>query len=43
VAAHIRHRETNYDRLLARETGRSDARAQVKHKVDDVMRQWSEN
>jgi len=43
VAAHIRHRETNYDRLLARKTGRSDARAQVKHKVDEVMRQWCDN
>ena len=41
VAAHIRHRETNYDELLAKETGRSTARVQVKHKVDEVMRQWS--
>jgi hypothetical protein len=40
VAAHIRHRETNYDRLLAMETGRRDARAQVKDKVDEVMHQW---
>jgi hypothetical protein len=43
VAAHIRHRETNYDRLLAKETGRRDARAQVKDKVDKVMRRWSHN
>jgi hypothetical protein len=43
VAAHIRHRETNYDRLLAKETGRRDARAQVKDKVDEVMRRWSHN
>jgi len=43
VAAHIRHRETNYDRLLAKETGRRDARAQVKDKVDEVMCRWSDN
>lgn len=42
VAAHVRHRETNYDKLLAKQAGRSVARAQVKHKVDEVMRRWSQ-
>lgn len=41
VAAHVRHRETNYDQLLAKQAGRSAARAQVTHKVDEVMRRWS--
>lgn len=41
VAAHIRHRETNYDRRLARGTGRRDARAYVKQQVDDLLRSWS--
>lgn len=41
VVAHIRHRETNYDGLLAKERGRSQARAHVKHKVDEVVAQWS--
>lgn len=40
VAAHIRHRETNYDELLAAESDRADARAQVKHRVDELMRRW---
>jgi len=40
VAAHIRHRETNYDELLAAQWDRVDARAQVKHRVDALMRRW---
>jgi hypothetical protein len=40
VAAHIRHRETNYDELLATEWDRGDARAQVRYQVDDVLRSW---
>ena len=40
VAAHIRHRETNYDQLLAAESDRADARAQVKHRVDKLLRRW---
>jgi hypothetical protein len=30
VAAHVRHRETNYDELLAGEWGRGEARARVR-------------
>jgi hypothetical protein len=41
VAAHIRHRETNYDRLLSAEWDRVDARAQVKHRVDELLRRWT--
>jgi hypothetical protein len=40
VAAHIRHRETNYDELLAIEWDRADARAQVKQQVDAVLARW---
>jgi len=40
VAAHIRHRETNYDELLAAEWDRADARAQVTHRVDKLLRRW---
>lgn len=40
VAAHIRHRETNYDKLLAADRNRSHARAEVKYKVDEVLRRW---
>jgi len=42
VAAHVRHRETNYDELLAEEWDRGDARAQVRHQVDEVLRSWQE-
>lgn len=40
VAAHIRHRETNYDRLLAAEWDRADARAEVKYRVDELLQRW---
>ncbi len=40
VAAHIRHRETNYDELLAAEWDRAGARDQVKHQVDELLRRW---
>lgn len=40
VAAHVRHRETNYDELLAAEWDRADARAQVKQRVDELLRRW---
>jgi hypothetical protein len=40
VAAHVRHRETNYDELLAKEWDRLEARAQVRHHVDEVLQSW---
>lgn len=40
VAAHIRHRETNYDELLAEEGDRREARAQVRYQVDEILRSW---
>lgn len=43
VAAHIRHRETNYDELLAEELDRIDARAQVKFHVDEILRSWQQD
>jgi hypothetical protein len=40
VAAHIRHRETEYDRLLAGGYERREARAAVKGFVNDVLNRW---
>ncbi len=40
VIAHIRHRETNYDALLARGVMRSDARREVAGRVDAVLLLW---
>jgi hypothetical protein len=40
VAAHIRHRETNYDELLAGQGDRWEARARVKYEVNEVLRSW---
>jgi hypothetical protein len=41
VIAHIRHRETDYDRLLARGYDRREARALVEGAVDHVLRNWA--
>jgi hypothetical protein len=38
VAAHIRHRETNYDELLAAEWDRTEARSEIKYKVHELLR-----
>lgn len=40
VAAHLRHRETDYDDLLASGLGRHEARDHVAPRVREVMRQW---
>jgi hypothetical protein len=40
VLAHIRHRETDYDRLLAHGYERSDARTSVRASVDRTMGEW---
>ncbi|MGH9883766.1 MAG: DUF2293 domain-containing protein [Pyrinomonadaceae bacterium] len=40
VAAHIRHRETEYDEFLADGWERSDARAKVKYHVDEILERW---
>jgi hypothetical protein len=40
VIAHIRHRETSYDRLLARGYDRWEARAQVEADVRRVLSRW---
>ncbi len=40
VIAHIRHAETNYDRLLAEGYDRHDARAQVSGDIDRVLERW---
>jgi len=40
VIAHIRHQETDYDRLLARGYGRREARLEVESAVGKVLRSW---
>ncbi len=40
VIAHIRHRETIYDKLLGKGHERSDARAMVDEAVDRVLQKW---
>jgi len=40
VRAHIRHSETEYDRLLGRGVAREDARAAVAGKMERVAAQW---
>lgn len=41
VSAHIRHRETNYDSLLAKGWGRRRARADVSERVEGTLKKWS--
>ncbi|MES1186355.1 MAG: DUF2293 domain-containing protein [Myxococcales bacterium] len=41
VRAHIRHAETQYDRLLARGADRHEARRTIAALVDEVARRWS--
>jgi hypothetical protein len=40
VLAHIRHTETEYDRLLSQGMDRYEARARVAGLVDVVLRRW---
>jgi hypothetical protein len=40
VIAHVRHRETDYDRLLARGIDRREARALVQAAIAECMEKW---
>ena len=40
VIAHIRHRETEYDQLFGKGWDRSDARAEVRTRVDEIAERW---
>ena len=40
VAAHIRHREIEYDELLGNEWDRCDARARVRDQVEKILLSW---
>jgi hypothetical protein len=40
VVAHIRHRRTPYDHLLASGYDRHDARAEVRSAVQTVLAEW---
>lgn len=43
VIAHIRHRETRYDKLLMRGYSRSAARAEIESEIVQILHQWSTN
>jgi hypothetical protein len=38
--AHIRHTETEYDRLLTQATDRHEARSRVAGPVEAIVRRW---
>jgi hypothetical protein len=40
VLAHIRHTETEYDRLLTQGTDRHEARSRVAGPVEAIVRRW---
>jgi hypothetical protein len=40
VTAHVRHRETNYDSLLAKGWSRGEARLEVRDRVEAVFEKW---
>jgi hypothetical protein len=40
VLAHVRHRETNYDSLLAKGWSRGEARSHVRDRVETVLKDW---
>ena len=40
VIAAIRHRHTRYDEILMATADRQGARAQVRDKIDEVLRAW---
>ncbi|MGH9763571.1 MAG: DUF2293 domain-containing protein, partial [Blastocatellia bacterium] len=40
VIAHIRHRETNYDELLAQGWSRLDSRGQIRGEVEEILIAW---
>ncbi|MCP4547310.1 MAG: DUF2293 domain-containing protein [bacterium] len=42
VVAHVRHTETDYDRILAHGGERWEARTQVQKTVDAVLRRWQD-
>jgi hypothetical protein len=42
IEAHVRHRETNYDAMLARGVDRVDARAAVRAEVGRVLEGWGQ-
>lgn len=42
VEAHVRHRHTKFDTLMAAGVDRQDARAQVREAVDAVLARWRE-
>ena len=43
VIAHLRHRETRYDKLLMRGYDRSEARAEIQREVTQILHQWRTN
>ena len=40
VIAHIRHKHTRYDELLARHDDKQLARSEVQERIEDVLANW---
>jgi hypothetical protein len=40
VVAHVRHAETDYDKLLTQGFDRSDARREVQERLDRILDAW---
>lgn len=42
VIAHIRHKYTNYDDLLARFDDRQEARSEVQGRIEEILEEWEQ-
>jgi hypothetical protein len=42
VMAHIRHKYTKCDRLLARYNGRQEARSEVRGMIEEILEKWEQ-
>jgi hypothetical protein len=42
VIAHIRHKYTEYDRLLARYNDRQEARSEVRGMIEEILEKWEQ-
>ncbi|MGO8752410.1 MAG: DUF2293 domain-containing protein [Thermoguttaceae bacterium] len=42
VIAHVRHKYTKYDELLARYDDRQEARSEVRSRIDEILEKWEQ-
>jgi hypothetical protein len=40
MIAHIRHKYTKYDKLLAQYGDRQDARSEVRGRIEEILENW---